>query len=152
MVWQADQFSGWGSSQASRDWNCQARVQVQGLSQISNKRHGPGACSYNCNVTITAYQRIHGKEGHKKSIIKGNLKNTFAKHISIYHPEKKGDYKTFKFNVKSTHKSWLERQITEGVMIHNSEADIVLNGKSEFHQPSTKRVNLTSAPRQKGLN
>ena len=31
--------------------NCQARVQVQGLSQISNKRPGPGACSYNCNVT-----------------------------------------------------------------------------------------------------
>ena len=31
--------------------NCQARVQVQGLSQISNKRLGPGACSYNCNVT-----------------------------------------------------------------------------------------------------
>ena len=25
---------------------CQARVQVQGLSQISNMRPGPGACSY----------------------------------------------------------------------------------------------------------
>ena len=32
---------------------CQARVQVQGPSQISNKRPGPGACSYNCNVTTT---------------------------------------------------------------------------------------------------
>ena len=30
---------------------CQARFQVQGLSQISNKRPGPGACSYNCNAT-----------------------------------------------------------------------------------------------------
>ena len=29
--------------------NCQARVQVQGLSQISNKRSGPGAWLYNCN-------------------------------------------------------------------------------------------------------
>ena len=29
---------------------CQARVQVQGLSQIS-KRPGHGACSYNCNVS-----------------------------------------------------------------------------------------------------
>ena len=48
---------------------------------------------------------------------------------------RKGDVTTFKFNVKSTHKSCLERQITEGCMIHNSEADIVLNGKSEFHQP-----------------
>ena len=32
---------------------CQARFQVQGLSQISNKRPGPGACSYNCNATTT---------------------------------------------------------------------------------------------------
>ena len=31
----------------------QARVQVQGLSQISNKRPGPGACYYNCNVSTT---------------------------------------------------------------------------------------------------
>ena len=35
--------------------NCQARVQVQGLSQISNKRPGPGACSYNCNVSTTTH-------------------------------------------------------------------------------------------------
>ena len=34
---------------------CQARVQVQGLSQISNKRPGPGACSYNCNVSTTTH-------------------------------------------------------------------------------------------------
>ena len=32
--------------------HCQAWVQVQGLSQIS-KRPGPGACSYNCNVSTT---------------------------------------------------------------------------------------------------
>ena len=30
---------------------CQAQVQVQGLSQISNKRPGPGAWLYNCNVS-----------------------------------------------------------------------------------------------------
>ena len=35
---------------------CQARVQVQGLSQISNKRPGPGACSYNCIVSTTTQQ------------------------------------------------------------------------------------------------
>ena len=35
---------------------------------------------------------------------------------------RKGDVTTFKFNVKSTHKSCLERQITEGCMIHNTEA------------------------------
>ena len=65
---------------------------------------------------------------------------------------RRGDVTTFKFNVKSTHKSCLERQITEGCMIHNSEADIVLNGKSEFHQPSTTRVDMTNIPRQRGSN
>ena len=35
---------------------CQARVQVQGLSQIS-KRPGPGACSYNCNVPTTTHHK-----------------------------------------------------------------------------------------------
>ena len=34
--------------------------------------------------------------------------------------------------------------------IHNSEADIVLNLKSEFHQPSTRRVDMTNVPRQRG--
>ena len=36
---------------------CQAWVQVQGLSQISNKRPGPGAWSYNCNVSTTTTQK-----------------------------------------------------------------------------------------------
>ena len=47
---------------------CQARVQVQGLSQISNKRPGPGACSYNCNVSTTTQKtflsRIKSKSLH----------------------------------------------------------------------------------------
>ena len=78
------------------------------------------------------------------------MKNAFAKHIAVHHPERKGDVSTFKFNLKSTHKTCVDRQITEGVLIHNSKADIVLNGKSEFHQPSTRRVDMTNVPRQRG--
>ena len=107
---------------------------------------------YDGETGDSAYQRIHGDSGHKSSIVTGNIKNAFAKHIAVHHPERKGDVTTFKFNVKSTHKSCLERQITEGCMIHNSEADIVLNGKSEFHQPSTTRVDTTNIPRQRGSN
>ena len=107
---------------------------------------------YDGETGDSAYQRIHGDSGHKSSIVTGNIKNAFAKHIAVHHPERKGDVTTFKFNVKSTHKSCLERQITEGCMIHNSEADIVLNGKSEFHQPSTTRVDMKNIPRQRGSN
>ena len=107
---------------------------------------------YHGETGHSAFHRIHRKQGHKKSIKKGNLMNSFAKHISIYHPEREGDCNTFKFKVKSTHKTCLERQVTEGVSIHNSKADIILNGKSEFHQPSTRRVNMTNIPKQRGLN
>ena len=62
----------------------------------------------------SAYQRIHGDSGHKSSIVNGNIKNAYAKHIA--------EKRCFKFNVKSTHKSCIERQITEGCMIHNTEA------------------------------
>ena len=121
-----------------------------------------GTCTV-CEETLTlgrydgetgdsAFHRIHGEVGHRKSIMKGNIKNAFAKHISIYHPEREGDCNTFKFKVKSTYKTCLERQVTEGVIIHNSKADIILNGKSESHQPLTRRVNMTNIPKQRGLN
>ena len=65
------------------------------------------------------YYRIHGNTGHRQSIINANLKNAFAKYTAV--PERKGDVSTFKFNVKSTHKTCcVERQITEGVLIHNT--------------------------------
>ena len=50
--------------------NCQARVQVQGLSQISDKRPGPGACSYNCNVSTH-----HPPPTHKTFLSRITLKS-----------------------------------------------------------------------------
>ena len=70
-------------------------------------------------MRCAAYHRIHGNTGHRQSsIINANLKNAFAKYTAV--PERKGDVSTFKFNVKSTHKTCVERQITEGVLIHNT--------------------------------
>ena len=43
------------------------------------------------------------------------------------------------------------RQVTEGVMIHNSNANIQLNGKSEWHQPATRRIEMSQEPRR-GVN
>ena len=55
---------------------------------------------YDGETGESAYQRIHGDSGHKSSIVTGNIKNAFAKHIAVHHPERKGDVTTFKFNVK----------------------------------------------------
>ena len=43
---------------------CQAWVQVQGLSQISNKRPGPGACSYNCSSPPTHHQENFSEQNN----------------------------------------------------------------------------------------
>ena len=56
---------------------------------------------YDGETGDSAFHRIHGEQGHVKSIKKGNLKNAFAKHISIYHPEREEDCNTFKFKVQS---------------------------------------------------
>ena len=56
------------------------------------------------------------------------------------------DTGVFKLKVESNHTKCLERQIKEGVSIKNfknSDADIVMNSKAEFHQPAVRRVTTT---------
>ena len=84
----------------------------------------------------------HGLEIEKK-----DSTNAFAKHLEIYHPDQVGNKTAFEFRVIKTFKSPLMRQIYEAVKIHSSTADIVLNSKSEWHQPATDRVVVTREPR-----
>ena len=102
---------------------------------------------YDGETGHSAYQRIN--MGHKVGIVNRNLDNAFAKHLHIHHPEHVGDDSVFQFSLSAVSKSCLIRQITEGVLIHNSDADIQLNGKSEWHQPSTRRVEFSQEPRQR---
>ena len=88
--------------------------------------------------------------GHKKDIVKNNDENAFAKHLSKFHPERVGDPTAFRLKVESTHKKCLERQVTEGIFISNSEADHILNSKSEFMQPAVRRVTSTREVRDHG--
>ena len=92
----------------------------------------------------SGYVRIlrHGLEIEKKEST-----NAFAKHLEIYHPDQVGNKTAFEFRVIKTFKSPLMRQIYEAVKIHSSTADIVLNSKSEWHQPATDRVVVTREPR-----
>ena len=68
----------------------------------------------------------------------------------MFHPDRVGDPTAFNLKVESTFKKCLDRQVTEGVYIHNSTSDHVLNSKSEFLQPSVSRVSVTREVRGQG--
>ena len=80
---------------------------------------------------------------HKSDIEKNSQKWAFSKHLATDHPEHIGDVSSFSFRSVRTFKKPLDRQCFEGVMINRSDADIKLNGKAEFHQPSEVRVVMT---------
>ena len=83
---------------------------------------------------------------HEKEIQDRDLENAFAKHLNIYHPEREGDPTVFKIIVIQTFRRPLPRQITEAVFIHNNDADIKMNSKSEFRQPAIPRIITTREP------
>ena len=100
---------------------------------------------YDGETGHSGYQRVN--MGHRKDIVSKNINNAFARHLKTHHPEHQGDHSKFKFSISTVSKTSLLRQVTEGVMIHNSNADIQLNGKSEWHQPATRRIEMTQEPR-----
>ena len=82
-----------------------------------------------------------------------NEKNAMAKHLEIHHPENDNAANAFKFNVHANFAKALDRQVFEGTLITNTQADIVMNSKSEFHQPAVTRITTTREvpERQRGL-
>ena len=62
--------------------------------------------------------------------------SALAKHLREFHPNNIKDTQAFKTRVIKTFRSSLERQVTEGVIIHNSDADILINDKEEWVQPA----------------
>ena len=104
---------------------------------------------YDGETGRSAYWRT--TKSHKPQIMSNADSNGFAKHLQVYHPENIRDPSAFKIKVESNHSKCLERQVKEGTYITNSEADYVINSKSEFHQPSVRRVVTTREVRNSGL-
>ena len=73
--------------------------------------------------------------------------NALAKHLANDHPDKEGDQTVFQYKVESTDKSCLQRQVREGANLAASDADNILNSRTEYHQPSLQRITLTREPR-----
>ena len=73
-------------------------------------------------------------------------KSALAKHLREYHPLDLKNTQAFRTKVIATFSGPLERQISEGVKIHNSEADILMNDKEEWMQPPVMRLQATQEP------
>ena len=83
---------------------------------------------------------------HEQAISGKSKNNAFHKHLQIHHPERVGDMSVFKIKVEQTFQKSLERQVFEGTLINNTKSDILLNSKSEFHQPAVTRTTTTRVP------
>ena len=83
---------------------------------------------------------------HAEDVRNKQEKNAFSKHLAIYHPDKVGNTDAFQINITQTFTKSIDRQIGEAIKIKNSQADILMNSKAEFHQPAIHRVTTTRAP------
>ena len=82
---------------------------------------------------------------HERSVKGKVLSNGLAKHLQIHHSDKVGDISHFSFKN-------IDRLAFEGVSIHNSDADVKMNSRSEFHQPAVPRVAVTNEVQEKRVH
>ena len=88
-------------------------------------------------------------KGHKKDIETSKTdKSALAKHTGLYHPDKAGDPSIFEVKVNNTTKSCLLRQVREGQSINDNTADIVCNGKGEWHVGAVPKAQTRHAARE----
>ena len=119
--------------------------------------HYSAVCSLCAEKGVSAvYNGESGRSGyyrtkqHKSDIINCRTTNAFAKHLEIYHKEAVGKPEVFKFKSERVYKKCLDRQVAEGVAISNSDCQILLNSRSEYHQPAVTRVTTTREVRSNG--
>ena len=129
------------------------RACKSGLDGASHTRSG-AQYHITCNVCqadniVAAYEGETGWNAmyrlneHEDAIKTKNLNNGMAKHLAVHHPDKQGDPDNFQYSCVSTFKKCLEREVSEGIVISNSKADIIMNSKSEHHQPAIHRTTVT---------
>ena len=78
---------------------------------------------------------------HLEAIRNESEESPLSKHCQLVH---NGEKQTFSMSVVGSFQSCLERQINEAVRITSSQAEHVMNSKSEFHQAQIVRVVATN--------
>ena len=87
-------------------------------------------------------------KGHMTDIEKKRVDGSaFAKHTGLYHEDKAGDTSIYSLKVNNTTNSCLLRQVREGQSINDNTADIILNGKGEWHVGSVPKAQTRHAVR-----
>jgi hypothetical protein len=77
---------------------------------------------------------------HSKAVEKGNLGNALAKHMELEHEGRKEE---FEMEVTGSFGTCVERQADEGTRVRIAEEEeetLIMNSKSEFHQPPLVRL------------
>ena len=128
-----------------------------GASHTRSGVHYSAICKLCADKGLNAiYNGESGRSGyfrtkqHKSDIENGRTSNAFAKHLEVHHKDSIGDSSVFKFKSERVYQKCLERQVAEGIAISNSKCDILMNSKSEFHQPAVNGVVTTREVRTCG--
>ena len=72
----------------------------------------------------SGFNAVHRLAQHEDNIRHKRKKNAMAKHLNTFHPENVGDADSFNFSNVQTFKKRLERQISEGVSILKTNAEV----------------------------
>ena len=121
--------------------------------EVGGHHHRAGAlyqatCSIGDQAGISAsYVGESGDSGytrcltHLEAVREDDPKRSaLALHLKEYHPQHLKQEDAFKVKVVKTFMRPMECQITEGMMIHNTKADIVMNRKDEWVAPAAVRL------------
>ena len=101
-------------------------------------QHSHKIVNYEGETGSNCYSR--GLE-HQNGLRNEQQENPLWKHCTLEHGGEKVD---FTMTALRSFRSCLKRQVNEAVRISSSQADILLNSKSEFHQaPLTRLVAFT---------
>ena len=119
----------------------------------------PGGCEKNgigyrisCEVCqkediVAEYEGDSGRNGysrgleHQQGLRNECEKSPLWKHCQLMHS---GEKQSFMMNILKSFNRCLERQTNKTVRITSSKAEVVLNGKSEFHQAPISRIVVTA--------
>ena len=96
---------------------------------------------------VTTYEGETGRNAfsrgleHQQGLRQKSEKSALWKHCVNEHSSQEAE---FSMKIVGCHSSCLGRQVCEAVRISRTEAEIILNSKSEFHQAPIVRVVATS--------
>ena len=113
---------------------CQAPECVQGGKVVGRWGESGHTGHYRGKQHLDAIKLAREKE-HK-----ADLENGMVEHYLQYH---RGQELQFKMDIVQQFCRPMQRQIAEAVEIHRSKDTIIMNNKSEWHQPTTSRLVVT---------